>query len=129
MQKLIDRDDMTEGERAHKITQGMRVLRRREIEEYLYDPEVLRTFLETAGCGDTVVEEVLRERESLVNGHAGPNNVKDVSRELFEKIRNATGLPNLGNNRGEFALQFLVPALSRTPSVYEELREDVFGNA
>ena len=128
VQKLIDRDDMTDGERSQRIAQGMRVLSRREIEEYLYDPEVLRTFLETAGCGDSVVEEVLRERESLVNGHAGPNNVKDVSRELFAKIRNATGLPNLGNSRDEFASQFLVPALSGTPSVYEELREDVFGN-
>ena len=76
---------MTDGERSQKIAQGIRVLRRREIEEYLYDPEVLRTFLETAGCGDGVVEDVLHERESLVNGHAGPNNVKDVSRELFRE--------------------------------------------
>ena len=129
VRKLIDRDDMTDGERSQKIAQGIRVLSRREIEEYLYDPEVLRTFLETAGCGDGVVEEVLHERESLVNGHAGPNNVKDVSRELFAKIRDATGLPNLGNNRDEFASQFLVPALGGTPCVYEELQEDVFGNA
>ena len=129
VQKLIDRDDMTDGERSQKIAQGIRVLRRREIEEYLYDPEVLRTFLETAGCGDGVVEDVLHERESLVNGHAGPNNVKDVSRELFAKIRDATGLPNLGNSRDEFASQFLVPALGGTPCVYEELQEDVFGNA
>ena len=129
VQKLIDRDDMTDGERAQKIAQGIRVLSRREIEEYLYDPEVLRTFLDTAGCGDTVVEEVLQERESLVNAPTGPKNVKDVSRELFAKIRNATGLPNLGNSREEFASQFLVPALVRTPCVYEELHEDVFGNA
>ena len=117
VQKLIDRDDMTDGARSQKIAQGIRVLSRREIEEYLYDPEVLRRFLETAGCGGSVVEEVLHERESLVNGHAGPNNVKDVSRELFAKIRKATGLPNLGNNRDEFAAQFLVPALGGTPCV------------
>ena len=129
MQKLIDRDDMTDGERSQKIAQGIRVLSRREIEEYLYDSEVLRTFLETAGCGDGVVEEVLHERESLVNGRAGPNNVKDVSRELFAKIRDATVLPSLGNSRDEFASQFLVPALGGTPCVYEELQEDVFGNA
>ena len=129
VRKLIDRDDMTDGERSQKIARGIRVLSRREIEEYLYDPEVLRTFLETAGCGDGVVEEVLHERESLVSGRMGPNNIKNVSRELFAKIRDATGLPNLGNSRDQFASQFLVPALGRTPSVYEELHEDVFGSA
>ena len=62
-----------------------------------------------------------------MNGQAGPKNVKDVSRDLFVKIRSATALPNLGNTRDEFAWQFLVPALGSTPGVYEELREDVFG--
>ena len=58
--KLVDRDDMTTTERDRNIVQGVRVLRRRELEEYLYDPEVLRTFLEKAGCGDVVVK-VLNE--------------------------------------------------------------------
>ena len=129
VRRLIDRDDMTDGERARKIADGTRVLCRRELEEYLYDPAVLRTFLETAGCGEAVVAEVLEERESLVNGQAGPANVKDVSRDLFAKIREATGLANLGNKRDEFASQFLVPALRATPCVYGELREDVFGDA
>ena len=125
--KVIDRDDMTDGERAQKIKQGTRVLRRRELEDYLYDPAVLRTFLETSGCEEEVVEDVLNERTSLVNGQAGPVNVKDVSQKLFLKIRDATRLPNLGNSRKEFASQHLVPALRKTPSVCEELREDVFG--
>ena len=125
--KVIDRDDMTDGERAQKIDQGTRVLRRRELEDYLYDPAVLRTFLNTLGCGEDVVEDVLNERTSLVNGQAGPLNVKDVSRKLFAKIRDATKLLNLGNTREEFASQHLVPALRETPGVYGELREDVFG--
>ena len=127
VQKLIDRDDMTEGERAQMITSGVRVLRRRELEEYLYDPTVLRTFLSERGCEEAVVETVLKKRESLVNGQDGPQNLKDVSRDLFQSIRGTTGLPNLGNNREEFAVEFLVPALCKTPAVYEELREDVFG--
>ena len=124
--KLIDRDDMTDGERAQKIAQGIRVLRRRELEEYLYDPEVLRTFLQTVGCEEGVAERILGERESLVNGQAGPKNIKDVSRQVFAAIRRETRLPNLGNRREEFALQFLVPALRKTPAVYRELREDLF---
>ena len=128
VQKLIDRDDMTDATRAQKITQEIRVLRRRELEEYLYDPEVLRTFLQTVGK-EAAVEDVLSERASLLNGQPGPTNIKDVSQHLFAAIRSATGLPNLGNNRAEFASQFLVPALRKTQVVYEELREDVFGSS
>ena len=128
VQKLIDRDDMTDDMRAQAIAQGVRVLRRRELEEYLYDPEVLRTFLQTEGCEESVVEAVLSKRESLVNGQPGPKNIKDVSRQLFAAIRHDTQLPNLGNDREEFASQFLVPALRKTHVAYEELREDVFGS-
>ena len=128
VEKLIDRDDMTDEERSRKIAQGIRVLRRRELEEYLYDPEVLRTFLQTESCKESVVERILSKREALVNGQPGPKNIKDVSRDLFGEIRIATRLPSLGNNRGQFALQYLVPALGKTPVVYEELREDVFGS-
>ena len=104
--KLIDRDDMTDEERERKITQQIRVLRRRELEEYLYDPEVLRTFLQTVGCEEAVVETILSARDSLLAGQLGPKNIKDVSRKLFEAIRRITELPNLGSNREEFALQF-----------------------
>lgn len=127
VRKLIERDDMTDVERAHKIRQGIRVLNRRELEEYLYDPEVIHTFLRIAGCEETVVDNVLSQRETLLNGNLGPKNVRDVSRKLFEAIRRLAGLSNLGNSREEFALQFLVPALVQTSSVYNELREDVFG--
>lgn len=127
VEKLIDRDDMTEEARLKRIDQGIHVLRRREIEDYLYDPEVLRTFLEGADCDALVVEEVLKKRELLVKSQHGPQNIKDVSRELLQVIRDTTKLPNLGNNREEFALQFLVPALQKTRKIFEELREDVFG--
>ena len=127
--KLIDRDDMTDEERSKKIAQGNRVLGRRELEEYLYDPEVLRTFLQTAGCAEPIVETVLDRRQALVNGQQGPMNIKDVSRDIFEAIRSATALPNLGNNRQQFESQFLVPALCKTQVVYQELQEDVFGTA
>ena len=71
---------------------------------------------------------LLSKRESLLSGQLGPQNMEDVSRDLFAAIRSETGLRNLGNNRREFVSQFLVPALRKTRVVYQELREDVFGS-
>ena len=64
-----------------------------------------------------------------MNGQQGPMNIKDVSRDIFDAIRSATALPNLGNNRQQFESQFLVPALCKTQVVYQGLQEDVFGTA
>ena len=63
-----------------------------------------------------------------MGGQLGPQNIKDVSRKLFEAIRRVTRLPNLGSNREEFASRFLVSALVETQVVYQELQEDVFGS-
>ncbi len=126
--RLIDRDNMTENERERKIDEGLLVLQRRELEEYLYDPEVLSTFLKSQGCQDSVIEHVLDTRHALMDSQPGPPNIKDVSRPLFEEIRSITGLPYLGNNLQEFALQFLVPALKETGIVFRVIREDVFGH-
>ncbi len=128
VQMVIDRDDMTEEAREEKIQQGIRVLRRRELEDYLYDPAVLRTFLETSGCDENVVEEVLNERTSMLDDQEGPKNIKDISQKLLQKIRSATRLPKLGNIREEFAMQHLVLALRNTADVYGELHQDVFGD-
>ena len=42
--RLIDRDGMGDDTRDQKVHEGLRVLRRREIENYLYDPDVLMSF-------------------------------------------------------------------------------------
>lgn len=125
--RLIDRDEMTEDERSARIDGNIRVLRRREIEDYLFDHEVLRTFLKSHGCGETAVTEVLNARKGLLRQQPGPANVKNVTRQLLESIRTITRLRNLGNSREAFALEFLVPALRETQIVFNELREDIFG--
>jgi len=126
--KLIDRDDMTCEAREEKINEGVRVLGRRELENYLYDPEVLKTFLtmnNKDGCGDAILKKHATELLSD-STMAKADLTKDKTRKLFEFIKRATNLSNLGNKRDEFALYHLAPALRQTPEVYRELRADVF---
>lgn len=126
--RLIDRDDMTEDARKRKLEKGILILRRREIEEYLYDREVLRTFMKLHNCQESAISEVLKECNKLIDSQEGPRNVKDVSGYIFNVIKRVTKLPNLGNTHKEFALHFLVKALRETSMVFDELREDVFGS-
>ena len=123
--RLIDRDDMTDSERDHKIQDGLRVLKRRELENYLYDPDVLRTFLKSNGK-EGLTEDILRKRQDLLDCTQTPNDVKAITQELLQYIKQQTRLPNLGNKRQEFALEHLIPAVIETPSAYDELTEVIF---
>ena len=124
--RLIDRDEMAEEQRVKEVSAGVRVLRRREIENYLYDPDVIATFL--AKHDRVELTDSLRSglQEILGETSIELGDVKAHIRTMFELIRTETNLPNLGNTRKEFALHHLAPALRETPRIFNELREDVF---
>ena len=125
--RLRDRDDMTDGSRESHLKEGIRVLSRRELEDYIWDQEVLRTFLETEKCNQEVADELLTEISRIREDQQGPVNVKDAQQKTLAEIRKRTKLRNLGNSREEFALEHLVPALRSTPAVFRALQADVFG--
>ena len=125
--RLVDRDHMAPLTRNEKIQQGVRVLTRRELENYLYDPEVLGTFCKRENQDD-LVSDILRKTKELLNGD--PPEYADfntITRELLDYIKVKTRIQNLGNDRKEFALEYLVPALRESPSVFKELDQDIFG--
>ena len=107
--------------RAKKVADGIRVLSRREIENYLYDPEVLRTFFSENGQRERG-EELLAQLIDLLTA----DDLKDGLQGLLQVIRNGSGIRNLGNSLREFALYHLAPALGKTSSVLDELGQDVF---
>ena len=124
--RVIDRDEMTDNAREENIATGLRVLRRRELENYLYDPDVLKTFLSNNGRV-AVIDNVLAKQQQLLDGTSvATADMKKVSQKLFATIRQSAGIDNLGNRRAEFAQQHLVPALRQTPTVFRELERDLF---
>ncbi len=123
--RLIDGDEMTPDERTQKGLNGIQVLMRRELENYLYDPEVLRTFLHKHDK-EHLTDSVLGKREELLASSQMPDDVKAITRELFQFIKQATRIPTLGNSREGFAVTHLAPALKDSPGVLSELEREVF---
>ena len=122
---LIDRDEMTDTIRDEKIKSGIHVLRRRELENYLWDDEVIRTALQSLGANDDTIDDVLAAYP-FPSPESDDVKESDHRQNLFQAIRGAAIVSHPGNNRKEFALEYLAPALRNTPSVYQELLEDVF---
>ena len=126
--RLIDRDEMTDPARSGKIAQGIHVLSRRELENYLYSPEVLSTFCRLSN-NEEKTDQILAKLEQLLKGNQPEYaDFRSITRELFDYIRDTTRIANLGNDRKEFALGHLVPALRETPATLEELERDIFEN-
>ena len=127
--RLIDRDTMTDGRREELLQSGTRVLRRREIENYLLDSAVIEEFLKTIGQQETA-REILAERARLLGDASDQTgDIKTIGRELFAFVRKTVGHDKLGNRPDEFFVEHLVPALRRTPSVFQELETDIFQQA
>ena len=120
--KLIDRDDMTDAKRMEYQTQdNVRVLQRRELENYLYDISVLQTLYNKYDRGSVSS----RVRSLLPEPVAG--DTKAVRRPILIEARKDLSGISLGNTCQEFELSHLVTALKATEAVYRELETDIFG--
>ena len=120
--RLIDRDDMTDDGRDDLLTNNpeLRVLRRRELENYLYDSAVLQAFFERHSLTGlpTSIQPLLVD---ALTGDA-----RHARQSILVEARRLLPSEPLGRDSREFELSHLVPALRATESVYRELEEDIF---
>ena len=126
--RLIDRDDMPASVRDEKIGQGIRVLRRREIENYLWDKAVVRQALHNIGVEDFVADSIL-SAYPFQDAELDDMKKDNQQQTFFDLIRNTDDVLLPGRNRGEFMSAHLAPALRETPGVFDELLDDIFGKA
>ena len=120
--KLIDRDDMTDERRDSLLADNseLRVLRRRELENYLYDAAVVRTFL----AGHDIMELPESIEGLLVN--PGTGDARYARQQILVQARKLLPGEQLGRDSREFELTHLVPALKATESVCRELETEIF---
>ena len=120
--KLIDGDDTTDEGRDELLANSpeLRVLRRRELENYLYDSAVLRTFFDEHGLPDLPQ----RIEALLVDSVSG--DARYARQDILVETKKSLPGERLGRDSREFELWHLVAALRATESVYRELEEDIF---
>ena len=112
-----DRDGLLDEKRDELIQEGIRVLNRRRIEDYLIDDEVLKRFANENGLDACQLQEL-----KDING----DNTKARSGQIYQKISKGYGLI-VGDDREEFLSDVLAPLFSEDMAVYQELEKDIFG--
>lgn len=130
--RLVDRDDRSDEEIVRCKQEGVRVLRRRHIESYFYDDEMLLALCVKNGKGD-VIEELLKDKEDAiqtnVNNGRARDDIKSASGGIYNAAKHRLGLIQCGNNAREFMRATLAPLMRPDMEIYRQLREDIFGEA
>jgi hypothetical protein len=129
---VIDRDDRNAMEIAELTRAGVKVLSRRAIESYLLDDAVLAQVCTDLGAPEAAADLVAARLVALT-ASAGrgnrPDDLKSASGEIYVAAKRLLQNAKLGNDGDAFLRAFCAPALTRVQTVYEELRQDVFGGA
>jgi AAA domain len=129
--RVVDRDARSEEEIQELEEDGCRVLRRRHLESYLLDYEVLDSLCEKVGQPEKSPE--LRAaldaalKASIDRGNP-TDDFKKASSEFVTAARGLLGLVAGGNTPPAFLRDTVAPCLRPGMTAYEELRADVFGN-
>lgn len=112
-----DRNGLLDEKRDELIQEGIRVLTRRRIEDYLIDNEVLEKFANENGLDACQLQEL-----KDING----NDAKAKSGQIYQRISRGYRLV-IGDDREEFLSDVLAPLFSEDMGVYQELENDIFG--
>lgn len=128
--RVVDRDLRSEQELVDLQESGTRVLRRRQLESYLLDPEILDALCAAAGNPDLAQEvrgDLEAAKQSSVQRENDLDDIKKAAGEFYGRARQRLGLTQAGNTTEAFLADTLAPLVVPGTRVYSELREDIFG--
>ncbi|MCB0309553.1 MAG: ATP-binding protein, partial [Bdellovibrionales bacterium] len=123
---VFDRDDRSNEEIDSLKNQGVRVLDRRDLENYLWDDEIL-TKLAVERSADQKASIIISKKNELLSRNETKDDVKSISGELYNFCKTTLSLAQCGNNAQAFARDTLASLVSSDTDVYKELKLIIFG--
>ncbi|MCR6740730.1 AAA family ATPase [Aeromonas dhakensis] len=128
--KFVDRDDKSDGEVVELLEKGIRTSRRRHIECYLLDDEIIRKLCTTSGKED-LIEDCLQAKASAIQESVERGNpqddIKSASGKIFTEIKRVLDLTQCGNNKCAFLRDTIAPLVTEETLVYREIENEIFG--
>ena len=123
---VFDCDDRSTDEIAEVRRNGGIVLSLRDIENYLWDDEVLKKLCEEVHDA-TAFSAIKQKKDELMSGITPSDDVKQISGPLYVAIKSLLDLRQCGNTHESFARDTLAPLITADMEVYKRLRKDIFG--
>lgn len=128
--KLMDRDDRSDAEIADLKKSGTCVLPLRDLENYLWDDEILQKLCVSVGKPELEAQVLEAMQAALMASRdrgKPTDDVKAASCDAYVNIKQLLGLLQCGNLPCAFARDTLVPLITSETCVYSKLRDAIFG--
>jgi predicted ATPase len=127
--RLIDRDDRSREEISELERAGTRVLRRRQLESYLLDDEILGALCDsvnqTAALPGVLAVKRQAVEESIGRGKPR-DDLKSASAQLCADVKRILGLTQAGSDARAFMRDTLSLLVVRGTTTYAALKKDIF---
>ena len=128
--KIIDRDSKTNEEiEEYKKKDGVKVLSKRDIENYLFDDEIILKLCKKYSQ-DSLYEVFIKIKNDLisksVSNHHFSDDIKVIAGDLFINIVKILNLQQAGSNKEAFMKDILAPLITPETNTYKILENDIF---
>ncbi len=127
--KFVDRDDKSVQEVQENADKGIKTSKRRHIESYLFDDELITKLCNSVGKPE-LTQTCLDAKNRAIQDSIGRGNptddVKSSSGNIFLEIKRILGLTQCGNNKCAFIRDTMTPLVTEDTKVYQELENEIF---
>lgn len=127
--KFVDRDDKSTQEIQELLKIGIKTSKRRHIENYLFDDEIIQKLCETQGkieflqdCLDAKKNAI---QESINRGNP-LDDIKSASGKIYTELKRILSLTQCGNNNSAFIRDTIVDLVTEDTNIYKELEKEIF---
>jgi AAA domain, putative AbiEii toxin, Type IV TA system len=126
---LYDRDDRSTTEIQELSAKGIRVLNKRDLENYLWDDEILNKLAESKGQPNEASLLVAEKNRliSTLSPEKPADDIKAVSDQLYAFCKRTLSITQCGNNAEAFARDTLAPLITPETTIYQQLEQIIFG--
>ena len=119
---LRDRDQATSKEVIDFQQEGIKVLKRGQIENYLLDDDVLHVL-----CQQRDLKPCEEKVNELIELRENSQDIKNAAHRIREKVT-AWGVSEAGETREGFLRDTLAPLIKPGMPIYDELKQIIFGS-
>ncbi len=127
--KFIDRDDKSEEEVKELLEKGIKTSKRRHVECYLLDDEIIKKLCEQEGKPELFDECLQVKQLALTDSVARGNpedDVKSASGKIYTELKRILSLTQCGNTTSAFLRDTMAPLVTEDTKVYQELESEIF---
>jgi predicted ATPase len=127
--KFIDRDDKSLTEVQELLKRGIKTSKRRHIESYLFDDELIVKLCENQDKSQ-LIQDCLDAKKQAIDESTGrghpSDDIKSASGKIFNVLKRILDLTQCGNNKCAFLRDTMASLVTENTNVYKELEKEIF---